>query len=99
MRLSKEQRTIIRTKVKQVLGENVRIWLFGSRVDDAARGGDIDLYLECDKTLPNRAEALCRLEGALVMALGDRKFDLLLKDEATPNMLIFDVAKEKGLLL
>ncbi len=99
MRLNEAQRTIIHAKVKQVLGENIRIWLFGSRVDDTKRGGDIDLYLECDKVLPNRAEALCRLEGALVMGLGDRKFDILLKDEATPNRPIFDVAKAKGVLL
>jgi len=37
-----------------------------------ARGGDIDLYTETDRVVPNRVQVLCRLEGALVMALGDR---------------------------
>lgn len=46
MRLTKDQIQIIRTLLKRQFGAESTIWLFGSRTDDAAKGGDIDLYLE-----------------------------------------------------
>jgi predicted nucleotidyltransferase len=58
-----------------------RIGLFGSRVDPAARGGDIDLYIEIDPTPGGDAEAFpltVRLE--LQDRLGERKIDLLVND-------------------
>jgi predicted nucleotidyltransferase len=46
MRLTPEQTRIIKTAVARELEPHARIWLFGSRVDDDRRGGDIDLYVE-----------------------------------------------------
>lgn len=37
---------IIRSAERQVSGADARVYLFGSRTDDAGRGGDIDLYIE-----------------------------------------------------
>jgi len=39
---------------------------------------------------------LCKLERALVMALGDRKLDILIKDARTPDAPIFQVARRQG---
>jgi predicted nucleotidyltransferase len=33
-------------------GQGSRIWLFGSMLDDQARGGDVDLYVEPTDPLP-----------------------------------------------
>ena len=46
MRLTPKQQQIIVTTLRRYFGQNSRILLFGSRVDDNARGGDIDLYIE-----------------------------------------------------
>lgn len=46
MRLTAAEIAIIRSLVQAQLGPDSRIWLFGSRLDDRARGGDIDLYIE-----------------------------------------------------
>lgn len=46
MRLSETEIATIRTLVGARFGPDTRIWLFGSRLDDSARGGDIDLYVE-----------------------------------------------------
>ena len=46
MRLTKDQIQIIRTLLYRQFGTDTMIWLFGSRTDDTARGGDIDLYVE-----------------------------------------------------
>jgi predicted nucleotidyltransferase len=99
MRLTEAQQEAIRTSVASVLGAESRIWLFGSRVDDSKRGGDIDLLIETDATLPNRTASLCRLEGRLAKSLGERKIDILLKDARTPEVFIHRIAKEGGVLL
>ena len=36
---------IINTAIK-IFGENIKIWIFGSRVDLNKKGGDIDIYIE-----------------------------------------------------
>lgn len=97
MRLSESQRETIRSVVADLVGPDSRIWLFGLRVDDSKRGGDVDLLIETDRVVPNRALALCRLEGRLAVKLGDRKIDLLLKD--AQEVQIHRVAKEQGVLL
>ncbi|MGO8755164.1 MAG: nucleotidyltransferase domain-containing protein [Gallionellaceae bacterium] len=99
MRLPSEQAAIIKQIANRVLGVPNRIWLFGSRVDDTLRGGDIDLLVETDAVLSNRAQAICKIYGAMVMALGERKIDLLLKDGQTPGAPVFEVAKRTGVLL
>lgn len=70
MRLSSSQAKTIKDTVTRVVDSGARVWLFGSRLDDALRGGDIDLYVETDQVMPNRIETLCRLEGALIMGMG-----------------------------
>lgn len=44
MRISAKEVAIIKNKTKDIFGEVV-IYLFGSRVDDEKKGGDIDLYI------------------------------------------------------
>ena len=46
MRLTPEQTRIIKTAVAREFEPDARIWLFGSRVDDQRRGGDVDLFVE-----------------------------------------------------
>jgi len=49
MRLSKRVIKILEDNIKKSFG-NVDVYLFGSRVDDTKRGGDIDLAI--DNNLP-----------------------------------------------
>ena len=45
MRLTEQQINIIQQVVASVAGDNARVTLFGSRVDDTKKGGDIDLLI------------------------------------------------------
>lgn len=46
MRLTKTQIQAIQDSVSTFFMKRDKIWLFGSRVDDSKKGGNIDLYIE-----------------------------------------------------
>ena len=95
MRISDYQRKIILESAKKLFGDDVQVRLFGSRVDDAKKGGDIDLYVEPKKIMGALQIAHARriLEDALEI-----KVDLVVNNG---NVLlpIFDIAKRTGVLL
>jgi len=53
MRLSDEERRVIRAACEEVFGPRATVRLFGSRVRDEARGGDLDLLVESDPSSNN----------------------------------------------
>ena len=60
MRLKPEQTRLIVGRLRARLGADSQVWLFGSRVDDDRRGGDIDLLVECDTPPPRLDVAMVR---------------------------------------
>ncbi|MES9855865.1 MAG: nucleotidyltransferase domain-containing protein [Sedimenticola sp.] len=96
MRLTPEQIGTIRRIVKIMLPKAVSVSLFGSRVDDTRRGGDIDLYIEYPEALPFKKQA--RLMVALEDAL-DIPIDLVIRDQTSPPRPIERIAKATGVLL
>ncbi len=46
VRLSSDIIKVIKEKALQIFGNDVSVILFGSRVDEKERGGDIDLYIQ-----------------------------------------------------
>ncbi|MBI2383780.1 MAG: nucleotidyltransferase domain-containing protein [Gammaproteobacteria bacterium] len=99
MRLSPEQTKAIRDRVRALLGAHARVSLFGSRVDDYACGGDIDLLVEVGEPLSNRAAMASRLAAELQIALGEQRIDVVLVDPLTPVQPIHEVAHKQGVLL
>jgi predicted nucleotidyltransferase len=79
MRLSNRQREIIERAAIRHFGKNVRVYLFGSRANHEARGGDIDLYLEAVPdymiTVKNKIAFIVDLKKSL----GDQKIDVVIK--------------------
>lgn len=68
MRLLGSQVDNINRIVHQYAGNGSRVYLFGSRVDDAARGGDVDLLVETPKAVPLIKRV--RLKMAIESAIG-----------------------------
>jgi predicted nucleotidyltransferase len=99
MRLTPEQIDIIKSTAQSVLGEGAQVILFGSRVDDALKGGDIDLLMELDTRVPNKTLAIGQIYAQLIKKLGDRKIDILIKDPSTQPAAIFTVAQKTGVRL
>ena len=96
MRLTENERQHIKQYVIQFFGEGSRVFLFGSRVDDAKKGGDIDLFIEPEHLI-NEFEQKIMLLTKLQFALGDQKIDIVLAKD--PSRLIEQEARKKGVLL
>lgn len=94
MRLTPFQRQAIKSAVASEFEPGARIWLFGSRIDDARRGGDIDLMVEtCRPGLLQELRCRMRIEEAL-----DLHVDLIasLPDDDRP---ISRIARREGIRL
>ena len=101
MRLTPEQAAIIREAAAEAFGSDARVWLFGSRVDDAKRGGDIDLLVQTTQTQPDAlASASIAMLARLYRALGEQKIDVVLDAPAHgATRAIVTTAKTTGVLL
>jgi predicted nucleotidyltransferase len=78
MRLANEELSIISDTIYKS-DADAQIYLFGSRIDDAAKGGDIDLLV-----LSKRINLMTKLDilAQLHQKLGDRKIDIAVYPDA-----------------
>lgn len=81
---------------REVFGEEIKIWVFGSRVNPKKRGGDIDLYLETKEGY--RVEKVLRFLAKLYTLIGERKIDIILKKEGDTSEIAIE-AKTRGVRL
>jgi len=67
MRLTPDQIATIKSTAKAELGEGAQVWLYGSRLDDQRKGGDIDLLIESSQkaSIMSRAKIKYQVETAL----------------------------------
>jgi len=85
----------IKNSFQEVFGKG-EIYLFGSRVDDSKKGGDIDLYLVVkDKSDLFRKKLL--FLAKIKKALGEQKIDVVFNIDE--NRLIEQEAKKWGIKL
>jgi len=99
MRLTKHAITKICEAAKHHFGSQAKVWLFGSRVDDNKRGGDIDLYVEVDTPISDRVLKTCRMEAEIQIALGEQKIDIVVFSPGQKQLQIHEIAKQTGVLL
>ncbi len=99
MRLTPAQIDTIKSTAQAVLGEGAQVTLFGSRVDDDKKGGDVDLMVEVDQAVAEPALMAARMASRVSRAMHGRKVDVLLK---APNLLeqpIHRIAQQEGVRL
>ena len=99
MRITQEQIDAIRTNVLALAGRDARVWLFGSRVDDQALGGDVDLMLELQEPVAEPALLSARLAAKVSRAMYGRKVDVLVKAPNLMQLPIHAVALAEGIRL
>ncbi|WP_366520928.1 nucleotidyltransferase domain-containing protein [Rhodoferax sp.] len=95
MRLSRVELAALRSIIG-ALDPAGQIYLYGSRADDARRGGDIDVYLQASKDidLKTRLRTQYRLQQAC-----NTHVDLLVKNPQQPTQTIHQIATEHGVLI
>ena len=95
VRLSAHQQKMIKLCFQEVFQAG-EVYLFGSRVDVARKGGDIDLYLIPDDQqhlLHKKIQFLARLKRRI----GEQKIDVVFASDQ--NRPIDQVARQQGVLL
>ena len=96
MRLSNQHRNLIKEQVRAIAGEQAQVKLFGSRLDDEAKGGDIDLLVSTQEPVKQPASLAAQLSAVIMRRLHGRKVDVLLDAPNLKQLPIHAVAKEQG---
>ena len=99
MRLRTDPVAAIHQEVLNLAGDSARVWLFGSRMHDEARGSDVDLLVEMNEAVAEPALLSARLGARVSRSMHGRKVDVLIE---APNLLrlpIHAVAHAEGVRL
>jgi predicted nucleotidyltransferase len=99
MRLKPNQIAIIRRSVSELAGQEARVSLFGSRTDDNARGGDIDLLVEIPFPVEDPAWLTAQISGRISHQLGGQKVDVVLSAPNLKRFPVHEIAKKEGISL
>lgn len=99
MRLSSEQIAAIRDVVREEVGPEARVRVFGSRLDDQRRGGDLDLFVEVNRPVANPAWLSARISGRLTVYMHGRDVDVVLSAPNLQRSSVHAVAEQEGQLL
>ena len=95
MRLTYKELDAIVNSFYKVYGSG-KIYLFGSRIDDLKKGGDIDLYIK-DVTAENILEKKLQFLALLQSKIGEQKIDIVFAKDS--ERLIEREAEKNAILL
>lgn len=99
MRLTDAQRRAIVEETARLLGPGARVRLFGSRVDDNIRGGDIDLHVETEGSPAELLDCELKFYARLIRRLGDRRIDIVVHRRGEVARPIDERAWQTGVVL
>ena len=90
MRLSEFEISTIKTLAMRHFGDDVQVFLFGSRTMNYLRGGDIDLFICNPKDQRLRIRTKINFITDLILQIGDQKIDVVLDNPVMRNSGFFD---------
>ena len=99
MRLTPKQIEMIRNTTQLVFGDIARVTLFGSRIDDQAKGGDVDLMVEVPNIVDEPALMGARVASRVSRAMNGRRVDVILKAPNLKIQPIHEIAARNGVIL
>ena len=99
MRISEQEAQKIKSLAVALLGASTKVWLFGSRVDDSAKGGDLDLLIKIEESIARPALLSSQLGVSLMRLFKGRKVDIVLEAPNLEHKAIHDIAKIQGVEL
>ena len=99
MRLSLQAQQIIKNTTKEVFGIDAVVKVFGSRIDDDVRGGDIDLLVELPFVIADSERKTLQLITRLQLLIGNQPIDVVVIDSLTRWQSIHTQANRTGITL
>lgn len=99
MRVEQFEVDAIKATAHRYFGRRCIVRLFGSRVDDSRKGGDIDLHIVAETPAHATLETELAFEVALQDAIGEQKIDVVLQAPGRQDSPIDNVAKSTGVVL
>ncbi len=99
MRITKAQHESIRRITTELAGDDAVVMLFGSRVDDNKRGGDLDLLVELPYVIDNPAWLAAQLSARISRMMAGRSVDIVLSAPNLMKLPIHEQAKLTGIAL
>lgn len=98
MRLEPEEVAAIKASACEAFGRTAVVRLFGSRVRDDLRGGDIDLLIEVDDGSQDYRKA-ADFRWRLFDRIDEQKIDLVFRVRGRPLRPIDKIAYSEGIVL
>lgn len=98
MRLTAREIGEIRQGAADIFGPDAVVRLFGSRLDDRKRGGDIDLLVECAAERAHE-ENRFRFWDRLQDRLGEQRIDIVVQGRGAPEHPFAPSARSAGVAL
>jgi len=95
MRITEYQKKMIVEAVVNI-DPNAKIWLFGSRVDDRKKGGDIDIAIFSEKIDKDVMQKI-QVKRCICDRIGEQKIDLVTTNSG--KEAIFRLAVAEGIQL
>lgn len=99
MRLSEQHIAVIRDVVREEAGADAEVRVFGSRLRDDTRGGDLDLLVDLPRVVENPAWLSALISARISRKLGGRSVDVVLGASNLKNLPIHQVARREGVTL
>ena len=99
MRLSRELQHQIKRLALEEFGDRARVIVFGSRVDDTQKGGDLDLLLQLPYPVENPALQAARFSTLVSRLMDGRKVDVLLQAPQLKVLPVHRIAEATGVPL
>lgn len=98
MRLPAEYVDAIKLSAREAFGAGVVVRLFGSRIDDSLRGGDIDLHIETGP-ISDEASARALFEDNLFRRIEPQKVDVVITRRGQQPCGFERIAYRDGIIL
>ena len=98
MRLTSQEVAAIKSAAVETFGSTAVVRLFGSRVDDARLGGDVDLLIEIDGAMPDYI-VHSRFLDLIEPAIDEKKVDVLFTARGKPLTAFERIAYRDGVAL
>jgi predicted nucleotidyltransferase len=99
MRLTETECRTIREVVSDLTGGRARAIVFGSRLDELARGGDIDLLVDSPEPVDEPARLAALIGARLESQLGEQRIDVLIGAPNLKRLPVHESARHHGAVL